>query len=79
MLNKVEKIKKPKKKLKLYQKVLIISACLVFLIATTILCVIYKEYIFTEQALAYIILIILIILMAIGFIIYKVISNNENK
>lgn len=67
-----EKNPKNKTKLKLYQKAIISVFIALFLVATVVICVLYKDFIFSENALAYSIGIILIILLCIGFVLLQV-------
>lgn len=67
-----EKNPKNKNKLKLYQKAIISVFIALFLVATVVICVLYKDFIFSENALAYSIGIILIILLCIGFVLLQV-------
>lgn len=63
-------IKQKKGKLKLWQWVVIIAVLALFVVATVILCVFYKDAIFTENSLA----ITLICVSALVFIIGAMIS-----
>lgn len=67
-----EKNPKNKTKLKLYQKAIISGFIALFLVATVVICVLYKDFIFSENALAYSIGIILVILLVIGFVLLQV-------
>ncbi len=67
-----EKNPKNKTKLKLYQKVIISGFIALFLVATVVICILYKDFIFSENALAYSIGIILVILLVIGFVLLQV-------
>ena len=67
-----EKNPKNKNKLKLYQKAIISGFIALFLVATVIICILYKDFIFSENALAYSIGIILVILLVIGFVLLQV-------
>ena len=67
-----EKNPKNKNKLKLYQKAIISGFIALFLVATVVICVLYKDFIFSENALAYSIGIILVILLVIGFVLLQV-------
>lgn len=67
-----EKNPKNKNKLKLYQKAIISVFIALFLVATVVICVLYKDFIFSENALAYSIGIILVILLCIGFVLLQV-------
>lgn len=67
-----EKNPKNKTKLKLYQKAIISVFIALFLVATVVICILYKDFIFSENALAYSIGIILIILLCIGFVLLQV-------
>lgn len=67
-----EKNPKNKNKLKLYQKAIIGGFIALFLVATVVICVLYKDFIFSENALAYSIGIILVILLVIGFVLLQV-------
>lgn len=71
-MRKYEKNPKNKTKLKLYQKAIISVFIALFLVATVVICVLYKDFIFSENALAYSIGIILIILLCIGFVLLQV-------
>lgn len=64
-----------RKKLKTYQKVILLALAFLFVVATIILCVMFKDYIFTENALAYTLLVLLLIVCFIGFIIFQVVSR----
>ncbi|MDY4822861.1 MAG: hypothetical protein SO148_03595 [Candidatus Onthovivens sp.] len=67
-----EKNPKNKTKLKLYQKAIISVFIALFLVATVVICILYKDFIFSENALAYSIGIILVILLVIGFVLLQV-------
>ena len=67
-----EKNPKNKTKLKLYQKAIISVFIALFLVATVVICILYKDFIFSENALAYSIGIILVILLCIGFVLLQV-------
>lgn len=67
-----EKNPKNKNKLKFYQKAIISGFIALFLVATVVICVLYKDFIFSENALAYSIGIILVILLVIGFVLLQV-------
>ena len=67
-----EKNPKNKNKLKLYQKAIISGFIALFLVATVVICILYKNFIFSENALAYSIGIILVILLVIGFVLLQV-------
>ena len=67
-----EKNPKNKNKLKLYQKAIISVFIALFLVATVVICILYKDFIFSENALAYSIGIILVILLVIGFVLLQV-------
>ena len=67
-----EKNPKNKTKLKFYQKAIISGFIALFLVATVVICVLYKDFIFSENALAYSIGIILVILLVIGFVLLQV-------
>lgn len=67
-----EKNPKNKHKLKFYQKAIISGFIALFLVATVVICVLYKDFIFSENALAYSIGIILVILLVIGFVLLQV-------
>lgn len=67
-----EKNPKNKNKLKLYQKAIISGFIALFLVATVVICILYKDFIFSENALAYSIGIILVILLVIGFVLLQV-------
>lgn len=67
-----EKNPKNKNKLKFYQKAIISGFVALFLVATVVICVLYKDFIFSENALAYSIGIILVILLVIGFVLLQV-------
>lgn len=71
------KEKKEKKKLKLYQKVLIAVFSALFIAATIILLYFYRNYIFTENTIARIILIALILTIGVGLILFKVLSGKD--
>lgn len=70
-----EKNPKNKNKLKLYQKAIISGFIALFLVATVVICILYKDFIFSENALAYSIGIILIILLVIGFVLLQVFNK----
>lgn len=74
-MRKYEKKPKNKTKLKLYQKAIISGFIALFLDATVVICIAYKDFIFSENALAYSIGIILIILLCIGFVILQVFNK----
>lgn len=67
-----EKNPKNKNKLKFYQKAIISGFIALFLVATIVICILYKDFIFSENALAYSIGIILVILLVIGFVLLQV-------
>lgn len=67
-----EKNPKNKNKLKFYQKAIISGFIALFLVATVVICILYKDFIFSENALAYSIGIILVILLVIGFVLLQV-------
>lgn len=67
-----EKNPKNKTKLKFYQKAIISGFIALFLVATIVICILYKDFIFSENALAYSIGIILVILLVIGFVLLQV-------
>lgn len=67
-----EKNPKNKNKLKIYQKAIISGFIALFLVATVVICILYKDFIFSENALAYSIGIILVILLVIGFVLLQV-------
>ena len=71
-MRKYEKNPKNKTKLKFYQKAIISGFIALFLVATVVICVLYKDFIFSENALAYSIGIILVILLVIGFVLLQV-------
>ena len=71
-MRKYEKNPKNKNKLKLYQKAIISVFIALFLVATVVICILYKDFIFSENALAYSIGVILIILLCIGFVLLQV-------
>lgn len=70
-----EKIPKNKNKLKLYQKAIISGFIALFLVATVIICILYKDFIFSENALAYSTAVIFILLLCIGSVLLKVFSK----
>lgn len=70
-----EKNPKNKNKLKLYQKAIISGFIALFLVATVVICILYKDFIFSENALAYSIGIILVILLVIGFVLLQVFNK----
>lgn len=70
-----EKIPKNKNKLKLYQKAIISGFIALFLVATVLICILYKDFIFSENALAYSTGVIFILLLCIGFVLLKVFSK----
>lgn len=70
-----EKIPKNKNKLKLYQKAIISGFIALFLVATVIICILYKDFIFSENALAYSTAVIFILLLCIGAVLLKVFSK----
>lgn len=70
-----EKIPKNKNKLKLYQKAIISGFIALFLAATVVICILYKDFIFSENALAYSTGVIFILLLCIGFVLLKVFSK----
>lgn len=70
LLNNDNGIKQKKGKLKLWQWIVLMGVLALFLIATVVLCVFYKDAIFTENTLA----ITLICVSALVFIIGAMIS-----
>lgn len=70
-----EKIPKNKNKLKLYQKAIISGFIALFLVATVVICILYKDFIFSENALAYSTAVIFILLLCIGSVLLKVFSK----
>ena len=70
-----EKNPKNKTKLKLYQKAIISGFVALFLVATVAICVLYKDFIFSENALAYSVGIILVILLCISFVLLQVFNK----
>ena len=70
-----EKNPKKKIKLKLYQKAIISGFIALFLVATVVICILYKDFIFSENALAYSVGIILVILLCISFVILQVFNK----
>lgn len=70
-----EKITKNKNKLKFYQKAIISGFIALFLVATVIICILYKDFIFSENALAYSTAVIFVLLLCIGSVLLKVFSK----
>lgn len=70
-----EKNPKNKTKLKLYQKAIISGFVALFLVATVIICILYKDFIFSENALAYSTAVIFVLLLCIGSVLLKVFSK----
>lgn len=70
-----EKIPKNKNKLKLYQKAIISGFIALFLVATVVICILYKDFIFSENALAYSTAVIFVLLLCIGSVLLKVFSK----
>lgn len=70
-----EKNPKNKNKLKLYQKAIISGFIALFLVATVVICILYKDFIFSENALAYSTAVIFILLLCIGSVLLKVFSK----
>lgn len=70
-----EKNPKNKTKLKLYQKAIISGFIALFLVATVVICILYKDFIFSENALAYSTAVIFILLLCIGSVLLKVFSK----
>lgn len=70
-----EKNPKNKNKLNLYQKAIISGFIALFLVATVIICILYKDFIFSENALAYSTAVIFILLLCIGSVLLKVFSK----
>lgn len=70
-----EKNPKNKNKLKLCQKAIISGFIALFLVATVIICILYKDFIFSENALAYSTAVIFVLLLCIGSVLLKVFSK----
>lgn len=62
--NNAEKVRKPKVKLKQYQKIMILCGLTLVVIATIILLVMFKQYIFSSQTWTIIVMILVIALVA---------------